>query len=454
MKTREVSLADILDARERRAARQRELLAEYQSSLISFTMNIPGAVKNSDLILKGYLEGLRLLRMQLEYAGVPVLHREERRDFTGNEAFLVVDAPAPEVKRLTCAIEEADPLGRLFDLDVLGPDGAKLDRSEVGLGPRSCLICGGPAAVCASRRVHTARELQSRAREILCGHFQQKFADRMAELATRSLLYEVSVTPKPGLVDRANSGSHPDMDFYTFLRSASSLTPWFRDMALRGARAANEPPSAAFQALNYLGRQAERAMLRASGGANAHKGAVFSIGLLCGAAGRLYARGAPLRADDLLRECAALAKNSERGASPKTAGDRFFQTHGVGGVRGEAASGFPLVRELGLPLLRALLDEGCCPDEAGGIVLLHLMAGAEDTCLISRAGHERWSALRERLRRELAANPRPGARERELLDREFIQNNWSAGGSADLLAICWLLLFTEEETEAANGTIQ
>ena len=46
--------------------------------------------------------------------------------------------------------------------------------------------------------------------------FKIQFTDRIAEFATRALLYEVSVTPKPGLVDRANAGSHQDMDFYTF----------------------------------------------------------------------------------------------------------------------------------------------------------------------------------------------------------------------------------------------
>lgn len=143
----------------------------------------------------------------------------------------MVDAPAPAVKGLTCQIEEADGLGRLFDMDVLAPDGRKLDRGELGLPPRRCLICGGPAAECASRRAHTARELQGRTRKVLCEYFHRKFAGRIAALATQSLLYEVSVTPKPGLVDRANNGSHPDMDFYTFLRSAATLTPWFRDMA-------------------------------------------------------------------------------------------------------------------------------------------------------------------------------------------------------------------------------
>lgn len=441
MELREVRLREMLDAREVRAFRQRALLEKYHRTLVSFTMNIAGPVKNSALILQGYLEGLELLRMQL--APFPILHFEETRRATGNEALFVVDGPAGEVKRLACQIEEADGLGRLFDMDVLAPDGRKLDRSEVGLPPRRCLLCSGPAAECASRRVHTVEELQGRTQAVLRGHFQSRFADQTAALAVRSLLYEVSVTPKPGLVDRANAGAHPDMDFYTFLRSASSLTPWFRDMALQGIRFSGASPAAAFQALNYAGRQAERAMLQATGGVNAHKGAIFSMGLLCGGAGRLYGQGAPLRAERLLGECAALAENSRRDPSARTAGERLYQAHGVGGVRGEAAAGFPLVRTVGLPLLKTLLEEGCSPDDAGGIVLLHLMARAEDTCWMSRAGHQQWQLGREQLRQALSGDPRPDRAFRAALDAEFIRHNWSAGGCADLLAVCWMLLFLE-----------
>lgn len=451
MELRQVSLADMLDAREARAFRQRELLAGFRSTLISFTMNIPGSVKNSELILKGYLEGLKLLRMQLDYADIPILHQEERRSFTGNEAFLVVDAPALTVKRLTCEIEEADSLGRLFDLDVLGPDGTKLDRKDVSLGPRTCLICGGVAAVCASRRTHRLEELQVRTTRILQEHFQRQFADTLSGLAVRSLLYELAVTPKPGLVDRSNSGSHRDMDFYTFLRSAPALEPWFREMVLCGTRFAQAEANPAFQAINHIGKRAELAMQAATGGVNTHKGAIFSLGLLCGAAGRLYGREEPLTPDRLLEECAALSRGAyhsyrakAESSAAKTAGDRFFQSYGITGIRGEAAAGFPIVRKIGLPLLKELLSTGCSPDDAGGIVLLHLMAHAEDTCLIARAGHAHWKELQERLKRELTEDPRPGVEKREFMDREFIQNNWSAGGCADLLAMCWLLLFLDE----------
>ena len=64
--------------------------------------------------------------------------------------------------------------------------------------------------MCSSRRIHTVAELQEKTTEILTeARDAQDIADA-ARLAVRALLYEVTTTPKPGLVDRRNSGSHRD----------------------------------------------------------------------------------------------------------------------------------------------------------------------------------------------------------------------------------------------------
>ena len=54
-------------------------------------------------------------------------------------------------------------------------------------------------------------------------------------LAVEAMLYEVSATPKPGLVDRSNSGAHHDMDFFTFMSSAAALRGYFDECAAIGA---------------------------------------------------------------------------------------------------------------------------------------------------------------------------------------------------------------------------
>lgn len=58
--------------------------------------------------------------------------------------------------------------------------------------------------------------------------------EELARLATRALIYEVSVNPKPGLVDPVSSGPHPDMSVFTFIDSSLSLQPYLTICAQAG----------------------------------------------------------------------------------------------------------------------------------------------------------------------------------------------------------------------------
>ena len=122
----DVTVQDMMVARDRRVERQRALLAEYPGrTLLSFTMNIPGPRKDSPLIRRGAALGRRLLQKGFLSMGIQALHAENIDSFTGVESFYVLPAPPLNVKRMTADIEEDTPAGRLFDLDVLRPDGTK-----------------------------------------------------------------------------------------------------------------------------------------------------------------------------------------------------------------------------------------------------------------------------------------------------------------------------------------
>ena len=442
-----VTLEQMLEARERRARRQQELLAQYGLPLVSFTMNIAGPVKNSPLIRRGFRLGERTLKGQLALCGGNIVHTESTDAVTGCEGLYVVDMDPGALKRLTCAIEEQGPAGRLFDMDVIAPDGRKLERQT----PRRCLICGGPAGECARSRTHDVEALQLAAEAMLSGALYSEDIETAAGLAVRALLYEVAVTPKPGLVDRANNGSHADMDFYTFLSSASGLWPYFADCVRIGIQTAPQSPTETLAALRFPGMQAECAMRRATNNVNTHKGAIYSMGLLCGALGRLD-REAWRQPERVLREAAAMAAGSvkrELGRvaqdSAKTAGERIYAMYGVAGVRSDAERGFPSVLYHGLPVLEAGLAAGKTPDEAGAAALLAIIAHTADTNVISRAGIEGQKAASEALRVLLEKQPYPGRATLETLDRAYIAQNLSPGGCADLLALCWMLHFLREE---------
>lgn len=441
-----VGLVQMMEARERRAIRQRELLEQYKLPLVSFTMNIAGPVKNSPAIRRGFRLGRDLLLGQLARLKVPIVYSEEIDEDTGCEGLYVVELEHAALKAVTCEIEDNTELGRLFDLDVLSPGGVKLDRAE----PRRCLICGKPARECARSRTHTVPELQARTQELLNAALERHDVEMAASLAVRALLYEVCTTPKPGLVDRANNGSHRDMDIFTFMSSSAALWPYFAACVKVGRSTAARPAAETFAALRWPGKQAEGDMLRATAGINTHKGAIFSVGLVCGALGRLerenwgkpelvLAQVAAMTAGAVEREMAPLTAGTAQ-----TAGQRFYVEYGVTGVRGQAEAGFPAVLEHGLPVLENGLKQGRSLDEAGAAAMLAMLAHTTDTNMIARGGIETQQEQLAALQAMLANIPYPDRAAIEALDRTYIANNLSPGGSADLLALCYLLHFLKE----------
>ena len=434
-----VSLVQMLDARERRVQHQQELLAQYHKPLICFTMNICGPIKDSPLIRRGFARGRQLLRQQFLRAKLTPLYQDAVREVTGCEAFYVLDADPLTIKKFTTDIEDATPLGRLFD------------REELNLEGRRCLICGGPAKVCSSRRIHTVAELQEKTTEILTeARDAQDIADA-ARLAVRALLYEVTTTPKPGLVDRRNSGSHKDMDVFTFMDSAAALYPYFEDCARTGRETAEQPAPETFAALRPLGCEAEGEMLDATGGVNTHKGAVFSVGIVCAALGRLD-RSLWADAARVLSEVSAmtagLTEKDFAGVTAEnaaTVGQKLYIQYGITGVRGQVEAGLPAVLNVGLPVLEEGLAKGYDFDRVGGGALLAILANSTDTNIIARSSRERQMALTEELKALLAQTPYPDKDALAALDDRFIAENLSPGGSADLLALTWLLHFVTTE---------
>jgi len=116
-----VLLTEILKARESRAERQQALLQEFHCPVVCFTMNIAGPVKTSPLIRRAFNTGLAALEDAL---GEYTIHsRETIHESTGDEAIFCVDAEDTLLKTICTVIEEGSPMGRLFDMDVIGTEG-------------------------------------------------------------------------------------------------------------------------------------------------------------------------------------------------------------------------------------------------------------------------------------------------------------------------------------------
>ena len=440
----EVSLLEILDAREKRVQTQRRLLDTYQKPLLCFTMNIPGPEKLNRDVKIGFFIGNRLLTDSLK--GHKVLHRQIHTAPTGCEAFYVVDMPARELKQLTIEIEDSDAVGRLFDMDVLDTDGQKLDRESLGFPRRKCLICEKDAVICGSSRAHSVEELQDRTGFLLYLAGRQHLAEFIAVRAYLALTQEVSVTPKPGLVDRVNQGSHRDMNIRHFFASANALRPFFCRFSEEGYLTRDLDPKETFRRIRPIGMEAEKAMFAATGGVNTHKGAIFSLGILCAAAGRLSPED--WQPETILSLCADMTEGVVESdfagiteGNAKTVGERLYALYGITGVRGQAEHGFPAVKDVGLPVLQQGLAQGLSLNDAGAATLLHLLAATDDTNLIARSDRRTQLDIQSRIATLLDEAPFPVRQTIEKLDSEFIEKNLSAGGSADLLALCFFLLF-------------
>jgi triphosphoribosyl-dephospho-CoA synthase len=278
---------------------------------------------------------------------------------------------------------------------------------------------------------------------------------QLADLAVDVLAAEAMLTPKPALVDARGSGAHRDLDLPRMLKSASSLHGTFLNMAT--AAAGQVPDQALREELARIGRSGERHMFAATGGSNAHRGAIWVLGLLV-AARAIQAAASPRGAagphseagphgEAGPRETAALAARiaaiPDRYAPARDShGARVCRRYGVGGARGEAAAGFPHVVDVGLPAMWAARANGADETCARLDALVAIMATLDDTCLLHRGGLPALQAAQRGARDTLMAGGTSSAAGRRALlrlDAELVKRNASPGGCADLLAACIFL---------------
>jgi len=476
----------VLEAREERWAKKmalaRDLAAHSSgrpSSLAVLTLRMPAFLRTSGRFASKALSIHASFTAELRKRGIGILREEFRTSGDGPESYISVSLDPLELKRLAVEWESTHPLGELADLDVMDASAKPITRADFGFPPRKCLICENEAAVCSAGQRHEAAIVEARINEILLtsGKTDLAVASAIGRLALTATLYEAAAAPKPGLVDPHSRGAHQDMEYLTFLASAAALGPWFSEFAALGSLHKGEPRDL-LPALREAGKTAERDMFAATGGVNTHKGLIFSMGLLCAAAGRLQAAGRSPDPAACVSGAAAIVRGiSERdfaslgprpaapGASAPTAaatsaqaptvGERLYLAYGVRGIRGEAEDGFPAVIDHALPRLRAGLAAGLSWNDAMIDALLVLFTIVDDTNVLGRAGREGLDFLRagagSALRLGGMTTPE-GRAAIAAMDSLLIERNISPGGCADLLALTvFLELFATAGSQLNPG---
>ncbi len=266
----------------------------------------------------------------------------------------------------------------------------------------------------------------------------------IAHLATRALHAELDTTPKPGLVDKDNSGAHRDMDHALMSRSIRAIHPYFVRLALLGF-AADMPNH---DDIVKTGIEAERAMFEATNGVNTYKGALFSMGLaVVAAAGKAW-QGYSITPQALSAAISKLAfafpdtKGTHGSKAKQTAAS---ETATFKGALDNAREGYPMLFNDWLPFYANLSKNG--EPHALHLTLLRIMCDLDDTNIVYRTSLAMMKQVKEESRSVLsrwsgATHGTPQADAGTNLDtilgdmnRSFVQRNISPGGSADMLSL-------------------
>ncbi|NMW85300.1 triphosphoribosyl-dephospho-CoA synthase [Peptoniphilus sp. AGMB00490] len=265
----------------------------------------------------------------------------------------------------------------------------------------------------------------------------------IARLSTYALIYEVSLSPKPGLVTLLDSGAHKDMDYIDFLNSALVLHDYFKIAYELGENSSGED----YDELRKYGIVYEKKMKDATHGANTHKGIIFSLGLM------VYATAIEIKRKDfsfekIISRVSYLNRGITRELNKKIAtshGEENYKKYGVKGIRAEAEKGFSKAL-LGLKFLKEA-EKNINFDYALTGTLYYYMSFIEDSNIIKRGGFEGFKFLKESANYVLTNKLYEtswGMVEIEKINKEFKRRNLSPGGCADFLILTLYLYLLED----------
>ncbi|QIK69599.1 citrate lyase holo-[acyl-carrier protein] synthase [Erysipelothrix sp. HDW6C] len=165
----EPTLELVLHHRENRVQFQNKLVAMYpKNTLIALKVNMPGPIKNNELVQALIGIGKQLLKTYTTNQGWQCVYEKDIDTLAGVEYFVVVDEPSiTNVKKAMIDLEDHQLLGRLFDLDVFQSDYGSISREDLGYTSRRCLICHESSKDCGRNRTHSVRELHEKIIELL-----------------------------------------------------------------------------------------------------------------------------------------------------------------------------------------------------------------------------------------------------------------------------------------------
>ncbi|MGQ1909792.1 triphosphoribosyl-dephospho-CoA synthase [Marinifilum sp. RC60d5] len=456
-------IKEILAAKDQRAEARIQIANQKKASL-SFNLNVPGYPKSNDKIKSFFEHTLKDLKRYLLSHRIVI--EQENEQCKADEAgdFYIVpltgNISVCQIKELAESFEIKHPLGRLLDIDITNSEGSPVSSGKA----KVCYFCNQQAAiVCMREKAHSYEDMRNKIdRDISCfmeSVRQDRLCNFLSATALKALLHEVSLSPKPGLVDRFSNGSHQDMDFSTFLNSSAVLSVYFKDIAQYGFIFNQENPKDALPELRRIGLLMEEDMFRETQGVNTHKGAIFLLGFSLFISANLIAKNkfSYSAFADQLKKLNGNLVEQELGkklySKAKTHGEECFEKYGSKGlgIRGEVQSGLPCVFNHAIPILSTHLKgislfTDSLLQKSLSHTLLALIANNNDSNILFRKGIEVLEQLKDKARIAFNSfNTNKFNSDYKDLRDYCNTENISPGGSADLLAVSFFIYMVNQD---------
>ena len=276
--------------RDKRVAYQEDLLKKNKDkTLVTIRINYPG-IEKSNYITDDIVN--IIYNDILTYYGKFIVFEDKYKNKEGIVAHFLFDLDFVNVKKEMINVEEEHILGRCLDIDVYAYKNDKvigISRSDLFKKPRKCFICDLDAKLCSRAQTHTMEEIKNYF-EVAYKEYKEmekeidSLSYEVSQEAFKAMISEVSTFASFGLVSPVSSGSHKDMDYYTFLNSAMTITPFLKEMFKIGY--SYYLPEYIFDVIRNIGKECEEKMFEATNNINTHKGMIFLMGICMSAIGK------------------------------------------------------------------------------------------------------------------------------------------------------------------------
>jgi len=253
--------------------------------------------------------------------------------------------------------------------------------------------------------------------------------ERFAQALVKGAAMGLYLTPKPGLVDLVDQGSHPDLSLKKMERSLHIVADYLAEL-IRSLADGEQS-----HCRTVIGRRAEEAMFEELG-TNTHRGYIFLSGLL------LISRWQAGSDDEpSLREAVQTTAGhyfSTQGEDA-TNGRSARLRYGAGGVVREALGGLPALFDCGVPAYLDAIERTGCFTTASFATLSRLMQTVEDTTTLHRGGTMGLARIRRdgQTLERIIGNRGDHLAYLAELNRTYRRMNLTMGGVADMLSLTY-----------------